>query len=69
MITWLKNINKPCLVMTGENDLGCSPNHNQKIAIQLQNSQLVILPKVKHSILLENPDTVSSEILNFLLNL
>jgi len=69
MITWLKNINKPCLVMTGENDLGCSPNHNQKIATQLQNSQLVILPKVKHSILLENPDTVSSEILNFLLNL
>ena len=68
MITWLKNINKPCLVMTGENDLGCSPNHNQKIARQLQNSQLVILPKVKHSILLENPDTVSSEILNFLLN-
>jgi Predicted hydrolases or acyltransferases (alpha/beta hydrolase superfamily) len=55
--------------MTGENDLGCSPNHNQKIATQLQNSQLVILPKVKHSILLENPDTVSSEILNFLLNL
>ena len=69
MITWLKNIKKPCLVMTGENDLGCSPNHNQKIATQLQNSQLVILPKVKHSILLENPDTVSSEILNFLLNL
>ena len=69
MITWLKNINKPCLVMTGENDLGCSPNHNQKIATQLQNSQLVILPKVKHSILLENPGTVSSEILNFLLNL
>lgn len=69
MITWLKNINKPCLVMTGENDLGCSPDHNQKISTQLQNSQLVILPKVKHSILLENPDTVSSEILNFLLNL
>jgi hypothetical protein len=25
MITWLKNISKPCLLMTGENDLGCSP--------------------------------------------
>ena len=42
--------------------------YNQKISTQLQNSQLVILPKVKHSILLENPDTVSLEILNFLLN-
>jgi len=69
MITWLKNINKPCLVMTGENDFGCSPEHNQQISSQLKNSQLIILPKLKHSILLENPVTVSSKILNFLLNL
>ena len=55
--------------MTGENDFGCSPEHNQQISSQLKNSQLIILPKLKHSILLENPVTVSSKILNFLLNL
>jgi len=69
MISWLKEINKPCLVMTGENDLGCSPTHNKKISSELVNSKLVILPDVKHSILLEKPDETASNILKFLLNL
>ncbi len=69
MISWLKDINQPCLVMTGENDLGCSPMHNKKISSELINSKLVILPDVKHSILLEKPDETASNILKFLLNL
>ena len=69
MISWLKDINQPCLVMTGENDLGCSPMHNKKISTELINSKLVILPDVKHSILLEKPDETASHILKFLLNL
>ena len=69
MIPWLKDINQPCLVMTGENDLGCSPMHNKKISSELINSKLVILPDVKHSILLEKPDETASNILRFLLNL
>ena len=69
MISWLKEIKKPCLVLTGENDLGCSPEHNKKISSELNNSKLVILPNVKHSILLEEPDQTSSNILKFLLNL
>ena len=69
MIPWLREINKPCLVMTGENDLGCSPIHNKKISTELINSKLVILPEVKHSILLEKPDETASHILKFLLNL
>jgi pimeloyl-ACP methyl ester carboxylesterase len=69
MISWLKEINKPCLVMTGENDLGCSPTNNKKISLELINSKLVILPDVKHSILLEKPDDTVSNILKFLLNL
>ena len=55
--------------MTGENDLGCSPIHNKKISSELINSKLVILPHVKHSILLEEPDETASNILKFLLNL
>ena len=31
MLPWLININKPCLVMTGQNDLGCSPEQNKKM--------------------------------------
>ena len=68
MISWLKDINHPCLVMTGENDLGCSPIHNKKISSELINSKLVILPDVKHSILLEKPDEIANNILKFLLN-
>ena len=52
MITWLKNIKKPCLLMTGENDGGCSPYHNNKMFNEIENSKLVIVPKVKHSFLI-----------------
>lgn len=69
MLSWLSDINKPCLVMTGENDLGCSPKHNEKISKELKNSQLIILPKVKHSILIEKPKETLSNILKFILNL
>ena len=66
---WLHQIEKPCLVMTGENDLGCSPKHNKRISSELINSKLIILPDAKHSILLEKPDETADSILEFLLNL
>ena len=69
MLPWLSLIDKPCLVMTGENDLGCSPNHNKKISSELINSKLIILPDTKHSILLEKPNETANNILEFLLNL
>jgi pimeloyl-ACP methyl ester carboxylesterase len=69
MISWLKEIKKPCLVLTGENDLGCSPKHNKKISLELTNSKLIILPNVKHAILLESPNEITKNILKFLNNL
>ena len=33
MFPWLKNISKPCLLLTGENDAGCSPKHLSLIHI------------------------------------
>ena len=69
MISWLKEINKPCLVITGENDSGSSPKHNKKISSELTNSKLIILPNAKHSILLEKSNETASNILKFLLNL
>ena len=69
MISWLKNLSKPCLLMTGENDGGCSPEHNKKMANEIQNSKLVILPKYKHSFLIEAPHEVSKNITEFIKNI
>ena len=66
MITWLKSISKPCLLMTGENDLGCSPEHNKKMANEILNSKLVILPKYKHSFLIEAPKEVAKNLIKFI---
>ena len=65
MISWLKNITKPCLLMTGEHDAGCSPEHNKKMANEIKNSELVILPNYKHSFLIEAPDEVANNLINF----
>jgi len=69
MISWLKNLSKPCLLMTGENDAGCSPEHNKKMANEIKNSKLVILPKYKHSFLIEAPQEVSKNIIEFIKNI
>ena len=65
MISWLKNITKPCLLMTGEHDAGCSPEHNKKMANEIKNSELVILPNYKHSFLIEAPDEVANNLIKF----
>ncbi len=66
MISWLNEINLPCLLMTGENDGGCTPNHNKKMSQKIENSKLIIVPKVKHSFLIEAPDQISENIINFI---
>ena len=68
MFPWLKNISKPCLLLTGENDAGCSPKHNEKMSNEIKDSKLIILPKYKHSFLIEAPDEVAKNIINFFSN-
>ena len=67
MISWLKELTKPCLLMTGENDGGCSPRLNHLIADSLSNSALCILMNYKHSLLIEAPHEVGEEVRKFLL--
>ncbi len=67
MMPWLHEIKAPALVLTGENDGGCNPRLNRMIADQLPDSQLVILPRLKHSILLEAGPTVAEQIVNFVI--
>lgn len=66
MSPWLHEIEQPCLVLTGELDGGCNPELNQKIADALPNSQLAIMPGLKHAILIEASDRVAPFIKTFL---
>jgi len=67
MAPWLHEITCPCLVLTGENDGGCNPRLNRFIADELSNSKLVILDRLKHAILIEDPEVVLSQLKPFLL--
>ena len=65
MSPWLNKIKSPTLIITGENDGGCSPRLNKFIDEQIPNSKLIVLPNYKHSLLLEAPEKVADTIVNF----
>ncbi len=67
MAPWLHEIERPCLVLTGEFDGGCNPRLNRFIHEQLPDSQLVILPGLKHSLMIEASDRVLPHLRSFLL--
>jgi 3-oxoadipate enol-lactonase len=66
MSPWIRGIRHPSLVLTGENDGGCSPRLNRQLAAALPNAELVILPHLRHAILLEAPEAVAPPVLAFL---
>jgi pimeloyl-ACP methyl ester carboxylesterase len=66
MLPWLHEIKHPCLVLTGENDGGCNPRLNRLIEAELENSELVILPELKHSIMLEDGANVADHVVRFI---
>ena len=63
---WLHEISQPCLVLTGENDGGCNPRLNRQIAAALPDSELVILERLKHSIMIEDSPLVARHLKRFL---
>ena len=67
MLPWLRQVQCPCLVMTGEGDAGCNPRLNKLIAETLPQAELVILENLKHSILIEGPDNVLPPLRDFLI--
>ena len=67
MAPWLGRVTAPSLVLTGENDGGCNPRLNKLIYNALPNSELIILPRYKHSILVEAADEVSAHLIRFML--
>jgi len=68
MAPWLCRVNCPCLVLTGALDGGCNPRLNRFIHDQLPESELVILPGLKHSLMIEASDKILPILRNFLLN-
>jgi len=66
MAPWLHEIQAPSLVLTGENDGGCNPRLNKQIDAALADSELVVLPNYKHSILLEAGQTVATHLIEFI---
>ena len=66
MMPWLHEVTARSLVLTGENDGGCNPRLNRGIAAAMPNAELVILPVVKHSILVESPGDVSAHLIRFM---
>ena len=65
IFSFLNNVIHPTLLITGENDLGCSPDHNKKMAKQINKAKLVVIPKLKHSILIESPKQVAKYMIKF----
>ncbi len=66
MAPWLHEVTAPTLVLTGENDVTCNPRLNKLMAAALPNSQLVILDKLKHGLIVEAPEKVAGAIGHFL---
>lgn len=61
----LHRIGHKTLVLTGENDLGAGPQVAGYIAEQIRGSHLIILPRVRHQILLETPELVGGILREF----
>ena len=66
MMPWLHKINHPTLIITGEFDGGCNPRLNKLIDDALPDSQLIILPGLKHSILAEAGEQIAQKMIGFL---
>jgi 3-oxoadipate enol-lactonase len=58
----LGEIRHPTLVVTGENDVGSNPRMARLMHERIANSELQILPGLKHSVLLEAPDLIAGHL-------
>lgn len=56
----IHRIAAPTLVATGEGDQGSNPRMARLMHAQIPNAELRILPNLRHSILIEAPDTVAN---------
>jgi pimeloyl-ACP methyl ester carboxylesterase len=55
----LGEIRHPTLIATGENDVGSNTRMARMMHERIKGSRLVILPRLRHSVLVEAPDTIA----------
>jgi len=66
VIDELSRIACPTLIMTGEHDQGSTPAMARAMHERISGSRLLILPRYRHSLLIEAADEVSRELRTFL---
>lgn len=66
LITPEEKIEKPCLVLTCENDSGSTPQMSVDIGAEIDGSEVVIIPKLQHLGLMEEPDAFTDPVIKFL---
>ena len=62
----LKRLNVPTLILVGDRDSLTPPQISQRLHRAIPNSKLVIVKNASHYVVLEKPEFVNTEILNFL---
>ena len=60
------NFNMPTLIITGENEVGSTPDMSKKLHQEINNSNLYIVPNAKHMATFERADLVNVEINKFI---
>ena len=60
------NFKMPTLIMTGENDVGSTPDMSKMLHKEIKNSELYIIPRAKHMATFESANIVNSEISKFI---
>ncbi len=60
LVEELFSITVPTLAITGEQDIGSTPRMSELLANRVQNGSAIILPGLKHSVLLEAPDVIAN---------
>lgn len=59
----------PTLVITGDEDYGNGPEMSHAIATEIPGAEALVLPRLRHMALVENPEAVNTPIRHFLDNL
>jgi len=62
----LERICCPTLVMVGEQDALKPPSYNRIIADRISESELVVIPAAGHAVVLEEPNQINANLLEFL---
>jgi pimeloyl-ACP methyl ester carboxylesterase len=68
LLTELHRVTQPTLIVTGEHDVGSPPRMAYAMQHEMPTSDVVIMPDIKHELLVEVPERLAEIIVRFLLS-